>query len=380
MSAYKQTVPNFSLKDQLFNERKIIQLASEIKVVYPEFLIDSFVAKVLVSLPEQELMERIEGIVEQLAEHLPRDYRKALTIILKALPEPLDLSKTDDDFGDFIYAPYSHFVATYGCTEEHLEISLHALQEITQRFSAEAAVRHFLLAFPEETLKDVYRWTQNKNYHVRRLASEGTRPNLPWAKKVVIGSEESLKVLELLYTDSTRYVTRSVANHLNDLSKKDTHLVVTTLKRWRAEQKQSATELAFITKHALRTAVKRGDAEALRLLGYDRPQISIKNLQLSSSHIAVGEALKFSFTITLEGTKNQVLLIDYVIHFRKANGSLSPKVFKITTRTLKPGESVVVEKSQVLRPMTTRVLYSGEHKLEIQINGQSFGQALFQLV
>jgi 3-methyladenine DNA glycosylase AlkC len=324
-------------------------------------------------------MERIAGIREALREFLPESYTQALAVILQALPKPLDHTKTDNDFGDFIYAPYSYFVATHGCTKENLTISLAGLSEITKRFSAEAALRYFLNAFPDETLREAQRWAKDENYHVRRLASEGTRPNLPWAKKVVIPAAESLKILERLYTDKTRYVTRSVANHLNDLSKTDTSLVVATLRRWQSEGKQPAKELQFITKHALRTAVKRGDSEALSLLGYERPQVTVTNLAVKQTRIIVGEALEFSFTVDTLGTLSQSLSIDYSIHFRKANGSLSPKVFKLQSRTLTPGEVVSIKKSHVLRPMTTRVLYSGEHVLEVHINGQSFGQAVFHL-
>ena len=156
---------------------------------------------------------------ECLKKYLPADYAEAVNILLKALPEPLNENRTDDDFGDFIYAPYSDFVAHYGCIEANLAFSLAALKEMTKRFSAEDAIRYFINAFPKETLKTLYAWTSDSNYHVRRLCSEGTRPKLPWSQKINIPPEDALPILHALFADKTRYVTRSVANHLNDIAK-----------------------------------------------------------------------------------------------------------------------------------------------------------------
>src|SRR3989338_7005146 len=226
----------------LFNETKVRMLAAEIQAVYPNFAKTAFIKKVVSAFPEQELMERIAGIRDALFEFLPQDYPQAIEVIVAALPPALDNSKVDDDFGDFIYAPYSYYVAKYGCNKKHLTVSLQALDEITKRFSCEAALRDFINQFPKETLVATKRWAKSSEYHVRRLASEGTRPNLPWAKKIQYDAPSTLPILDILYTDKTRYVTRSVANHLNDLSKIDGELVVYTLKRWQKENKQSAPE------------------------------------------------------------------------------------------------------------------------------------------
>lgn len=380
MSAHRKTEKQFSLKDLLFNADKVAKLAKEIEVVYPDFKRAAFEKKVVSTFPKEELMERIANIRDALYEFLPNDYKKAVAIILKALPLELDHKKEDNDFGDFIYAPYSYFVAKYGCSKEHVDVSLKALEEITKRFSAEAALRNFINEFPEKTIKKAAGWTKSKNYHVRRLASEGTRPNLPWAKKIHSAPEAMLPLLDKLYSDKTRYVTRSVANHLNDISKTNPALVVATLKRWQKEGKQTEDELVFITKHSLRTAVKRGDAFALKLLGFAKPSIKIKNLTLALLQVKVGESLIFTFTVDSTASKSQTLLIDYLIHFKKANGKLSPKVFKLTTVKLTAGQSLSFKKAHQLKPMTTRTLYSGEHVLEIQINGQSFGKHSFTLV
>ena len=156
-------------------------------------------------------------------------------------------------FGDFIYASYSEFVAKNGCVEERLQMSLDALYEITQRFSAEDAIRYFINARPQETLKQLLLWTSASHYHVRRLCSEGTRPKLPWSQKVNIPLTAPLEILSNLFYDTTRFVTRSVANHLNDISKSDAGLVIATLTKWRQSGNQRPQEMDYIVRHALRT-------------------------------------------------------------------------------------------------------------------------------
>lgn len=222
----------FSLKDALFNKAKLIKIADEIHAVFPSFKSDEFVSTSLAAFPELELKARISWIRKRLHEHLPSDYREAVSILLKSLPPPLDETKSDDDFGDFIYAPYNDFIAAYGCTKKDLRFSLEALREMNMRFSAEDAIRYFINAFPEETFLVLNAWTKDNHYHVRRLVSEGTRPSLPWSMKVTVPVEKSIPLLSKLYYDKTRYVNRSVANHMNDISKKNPLLVLKTLNEW----------------------------------------------------------------------------------------------------------------------------------------------------
>ncbi len=379
MSKHKQTEKLYSLKDQLFNEVKVKQLAGEIKAVYPTFDSSNFIRVTLAGFPDQELMQRLIAISDNLHTFLPANYKEAVAIILKALPPVLDEEKEDADFGDFIHAPYSYFVAKYGCNKKDLKLSLKALREITMRFSAEGSLRDFLNNFPEETLVEVERWAKDKNYHVRRLASEGTRPSLPWAKKITTDPERVLPILEILYQDKTRYVTRSVANHLNDLSKLNPNLVVTLLKRWQKTKLQSPSELHFITKHALRTLIKKGNQGALNLLGFREAKLELKAFKLQDKQVTVGETLQFSMTLTSTSQAPQAVLIDYVIYFKKANGKLAPKVFKLSKITLAAFEARTLTKSHALKLMSTRTLYTGEHELEIQVNGVVFAKEGFIL-
>ncbi|MEO0458948.1 MAG: DNA alkylation repair protein, partial [Cyanobacteria bacterium P01_A01_bin.114] len=193
--------PSFSLKDQLFNPEKVNYLGTLITQAFPEFSQQQFHQAVVTAFPKLELKERIAHITACLHQYLPDDYPGALAIILRSLPPELDPSKTDDDFGDFIFAPLSLFVATYGCTADYLNSSLNALKEITKRFSAEDAVRYFINAFPSETFSFLLDCAKDDNYHVRRWASEGTRPKLPWSQKLITDYKQPLPLLEILYGD-----------------------------------------------------------------------------------------------------------------------------------------------------------------------------------
>jgi len=370
----------FSLKDELFNIPKVEKIAQEIKAVYSSFDADAFRDEVLATFPQLELKERMYHMRDMFKKYLPSDYAEATNILLKALPKELDTNKYDDDFGDFIYAPYSEFVVGYGCCDEHLEFSLDALREMTKRFSVEYAIRDFINHYPQETLAMLGQCALSANYHERRLASEGLRIKLPWAKKISLDYHEAMQPLEKLYYDKTRYVTRSVANHLNDIAKVDAPLVIETLKRWKSTQKQKPREMDYIINHSLRTLVKQGNEEALVLLGYAKhPDIVVEKLKLLSSSVKVGEALIFELMI--EAKEDVKLMVDYIIYFRTKLETLSPKVYKLKKIVLKKGEQVILKKKHPFRAnMSTRKLYEGEHCIRIQINGTIYCISNFSLI
>jgi len=369
----------FSLKDELFNPPKVEKLANEITKVYPVFKDTDFTKEVLEKFPSLELKERIYHIREMLYLYLPSEYNRAIEIILKALPPELDPTKSDDDFGDFIYAPYGDYVATYGCSQEHLELSLFALCEITKRFSMEDAIRSFINSFPKETLAMLYQLSSSSNYHQRRLVTEGLRPKLPWSKKLTIDYTKPIKHLDNLFFDPTRYVTRSVANHLNDIAKIDAPLVIETLKRWKASSKQNPKEMEFILTHSLRTLVKDGDLEALDLLGYaSNPNIVVSSLSLAKGEVKIGEALEFE--VTIEAKEDVNLMVDYLLYFRNKKGVLSAKVYKLKKLKMKNGERATLKKRHLFRAnMTTRKFYVGEHRVALQINGERGDEVGFLL-
>lgn len=369
---------SFSLKDQLFNEAKVSAMAKRIEAVYPKFKTRKYIQEAVEQFPQLELKERMHLLRDLFKQYLPADYREATTILLNSLPEPCDPSLSDDDFGDFIYSPHGEFVATYGCNQTDLQFSFRALKEMTTRFSAEGPIRPFLNQFPHETLDTLLKWSKDAHYHVRRLASEGTRPKLPWAPKIIIEVEDAIPLLDQLYYDKTRFVTRSVANHLNDIAKIKPELVLTCLKRWKDSKKQTPKEMDYIIRHSLRTLVKKGHPATLNFLGFStHPAITVTSFQVLTPVVQLGEALAFNFEI--EALKDEDLIIDYRIHFLTKKGKLKPKVFKIKVLSLKKGKSTIINKKHPLKKMTTKALYPGRHQVELQINGQSFQTRNFDL-
>lgn len=370
----------FSLKDQLFNRNKISYLADLLAAKNRTFAKDKFLSAVMSKLNTFELKARIDWITTQLEQHLPSDFQKATQSILRSLPPPLDPSKSDDDFGDFIFAPFGEFIARQGLSREHLSNALDALKELTQRFSMEHAMRPFLLTFPEETLQRLNEWVDDKNYHIRRLVSESTRPLLPWSPRLALPHTATLPLLDRLHADPTRYVTRSVANHLNDIAKSHPQKVIERLKDWQSQQQQQSQELQWMTRHALRTLIKQGDAAAMRVLGFNpTPKIQAGGIELEHRAVRLGDSLVFK--IQLSASRNESIVIDYAIDFLKASGSHSRKVFKLSEVQLSKGDSITVSKKHKLRAdATTFRLYPGEQHLTIQVNGIPIATTTFQIL
>lgn len=368
------------LKDLLFNEAKVKQVADEIRCVYPYFDQSDFTKSIVQKFPQLELKERIAWISENLKACLPADYQEATSILLASLPPPNDNTKTDNDFGDFIYATYADFVAKNGVSKKDLYFSLAALKEITMRFSAEDAIRYFINAFPTETMQELQKWSKDAHYHVRRLTSEGTRPKLPWSQKIIISPEQAIPILDNLFSDDTRYVTRSVANHINDISKIDPELAIATLQRWQKSEKQTPKKMNYIINHALRTLIKRGNKEAIRFLKFSPdPEVEISRFQIKEDPVVIGNSLEFEFTLAAE--KDEELLLDYILYFQnKTRNGYNKKVFKLKRVMLAAGQNVVIHKNHPMRAdMTTRKLYPGKHKVQIQINGTKMAEKTFDL-
>lgn len=368
---------SFSLKDALFNAQKIEYLSGLIVRSYPAFDASAFQKEVVTAFPKLELKERIVSIRLALRKFLPSDYQKATRILLRALPKECDPTKEDGDFGDFIFSPIADFVAEYGLDKNDLDFSLEALKTITTRFSAEYAIRPFINAYPQEVLQTLHRWSQDPHYHVRRLCSEGLRPKLPWAKKITIDPQSALPILDILFSDSTRFVTRSVANHLNDLAKINPAWVLSSLKKWKALDRQTDAELDYMTRHSLRTLVKKGHPQALLLLGYKTHlKTQVSELKLTKKKLKLGEPLSFSFFV--DDPSSSKLIIDYRIEFASKTGRPREKIFKLKMIPPSHPREIFIEKRHPLKAdMTTHKIYPGKHTLTIQVNGQNRAKSDF---
>lgn len=366
---------SFSLKDALFNPDSVRRLSLGIAQGLPAFNAEAFEQQVLQKFPELELKARINWMVTVLEAHLPADFATAVSILAAALPAPLDPAKTDDDFGEFIWSVPAEYVARHGCTTARLALSLAFLRESTQRFSAENAIRPFLKHFSQETLEFVQSCTTDQNYHVRRLASEGIRPFLPWAERVNLPVENILTVLQQLFADRTRYVTRSVANTINDISKIDPTRTVQVLQQWRLQQPSAETE--WVIRHALRTLVKKDHAGALELLGYPTtPAFRVSGIRIPAE-VRVGESI--AYQCRLHSDAAQVLRVALRVYYQKANGTLAPRVFAVRDLDTAAGQTLTINKSISFKAITTRSLHPGKHQVELVVNGVARGRKDFVL-
>lgn len=369
----------FSLKDHLFNAETLGQLTREYAAGLPGFPADAFLAEVLAGLGDRSLLERIDWIADCLEPHLPPDFPTMAGQIEAAMPPPLDPTLTDDDFGQFIHAVPGVLAVRHGMSEGHLPRALDLIEAATQRFSMELYIRPFLNAFPGPVMARLYEWAGHPNYHVRRLVSEGTRATLPWAKKIDADPLSMLPFLDTLHADQTRYVTRSVANHLNDIAKFAPVVVLDHLANWKTAGQQSPKELAWMTKHALRTLVKDGHPGAIAALGYD----PIAKLEVTTFHMTpdaprIGDASKVVAELT--APDDCPVIVDYVVWFLRPGGSESAKVHKLKTATIKAGETLRVEKSHRFKgDATTYSLVAGPHRVALQVNGRIRAETVIEL-
>ncbi|MGC3936639.1 DNA alkylation repair protein [Roseobacter sp. EG26] len=367
----------FSLKDHLFNPQTVDQLAQEYAAGVPHFDPQKFARAALGGFDTRELMARLEWLADCIEAQLAEGFDAMADQLEAAMPAPLDPALQDDDFGHFIHAVPGILAVRHGL-EAHRPRAMDLLYRATQRFSMEFYIRAFLNRWPQETLAMLQKWVQDDNYHVRRLVSEGTRPKLPWAKSVDLTPDQTLPLLDILHADPTRYVTRSVANHLNDLSKIRSDLVLEHLASWKAAGKQTAKELDWMTRHALRSLIKEGHPGAMMALGYD-PDVPVTvDLDILTPTLAVGETLKFNCQVA--AATDLPVLVDYRITFARPEGKQGSKVFKLKQGKATPSKPFGVSKAHKLKgDATTFRLYPGRHMVTVQVNGVDRAQACFEL-
>ncbi len=333
----------------------------------------AFLADILPVIDGLELMQRGQCIADALHRHLPADFEHASTILHGCLPAP-------DRAGLRGWALLScnQYVAAHG--RGHLEKALGLLKALTPHFTAEFGIRPFLAEEQHEALAIITGWVTDPNHHVRRLASEGTRPRLPWAMRLpalVKDPTPLLPILEALIDDPEDYVRRSVANSLNDIAKDHPDLVADFVERHSAG---ASKDRLWLLKHASRTLIKKGHGKALANFGFAPLDDVTASLTLESQQIDFPGELAFEVLLSNTAKDNRMILVDYAIHHQKKDGSLSPKVFKGKSLIVKPGKSVTIAKRHAFRPITTRVYHPGLHRLEILLNGTSVADADVHLI
>lgn len=323
-----------------------------------------------------EILERVTVFAQGLREQLAGDYVGVVGRVVEKLgPE---LAEGEGYFNHAFHLwPVSRFIELYGLDEP--EASLDAIEALTKSFTGEWAVRPYLERYPNLTMSRVYQWAGSDSHNVRRLASEGIRPRLPWAKvytPFVADPTPILPVLDRLYADASLFVRKSVANNLNDIGRTHPELALATATRWAASGTRRAT---WVVERGLRGLIKRGHSEALELVGFSAPSAITATRPEFPRAVAIGEKATLSATLTNTGDSPANVLAEYRVHFLKKNGTQQPSVFRLGKFTLAPGETRVVTKTHLFRVISTRTYYPGAQSISLVINGREGELVEFEL-
>ena len=336
-------------------------LGQQVARVHTPFDLDKFVKVATRDLATLEFHGRVARFSDALRQTLPESIPRALGILEDSLPPILD--GTDSVTDGYLQWPLGHFVGEHGLDD--FEASMHFMVELTQRFSAEFAVRPFVDTYPDETLAILLALTEHQSAHVRRWCSEGPRPRLPWGlqlRALVADPAPTLPILEALLDDDEEYVRRSVANHINDIAKDHPARVVTLCRRW------SRPNRARLIKHALRTLIKAGDPDALALIGYGPPRAINAELVASPTALDIGASTQLSLSITNAADVAQPLLVDFAVDYVRQRGC-NRKVFKWKTVELDAGATTTMERAHAFKENSIRRLYPGPHEIHALVNG-----------
>ncbi|OQX94317.1 hypothetical protein B6I21_09610 [candidate division KSB1 bacterium 4572_119] len=355
------------LKDIFFTRDSLNKFGDIVKNHYPEFDKDKFLSLIFTSEWEsKELKGKMRHTTICLRETLPPDLKQSLDILYKIAP----LVK------GFEAMSLPDYVELYGMND--WDLALPALGYFTQFISAEFAIRPFLDNDPEKVMTYMNQWAEDKHANVRRFASEGCRPRLPWAMalpKFKKNPKLIFPLLEKLKNDESEFVRRSVANNLNDISKDNPDLMLDICEKWYGSSK----ETDWIVKHACRSLLKAGNKRALILFGYSDPKnIKVRKLELENKNVTIGTYLHYSFDLHFTGNDKNKVRLEYGIDFMKANGKQSRKIFKITENTYEPG-TISFSKKHSFADMSTRKHYAGEHKIAVIVNGEKKASEVFNV-
>lgn len=357
--------------------------AVHLRRAWRSFPRDAFVQQATHGLGQLELKQRVQQVALALATVLPDDFARACDVVEATLAPPQDefelkaLHTSDAGLAGWIVWPLTEFVALRGLA--HPERALRCLHALTQRLTAEFAIRPFLVEHEALVLRTLRSWCDDPSVHVRRLVSEGSRPRLPWGirlQRFVQDPTPTLPLLERLQDDASEYVRRSVANHLNDIAKDHPAVVADWLRRHLPDAPQE--RVALLT-HASRTLVKQGDRAVLAAFGLDAPLRGTASLSIEPAVAKIGGAVELVVELRSTARAEQKLVVDYVVHRVLADGSTSPKVWKGWKLALAPREAKVLRKRHSLQKVTVRTDRPGRHAVDLLVNGRVVANAAFEL-
>lgn len=356
-------------------------LAEHLARVCSSFDPDGFITETVSGLEPLELKARVDRVTDSLLRYLPPNTAERSAVLAAILhPEEGSSPEQKSDAAGmrgFAIWPLSLVAGKYGLDD--LDVSLDLLKQMTKRFSSEFGIRYPLLHDQDFVLERLADWVDDPDPAVRRLVSEGTRPRLPWAQQLpalIADPSPALPLLQRLRDDPSEYVRRSVANHLNDISKDHPDRIATLARDW---MKTDDDRRRRTLRHACRSLIKSGHADTLAVFGHAKPAIRIEDMTVTPRRITLGDSVELSARIVSEGSSPQSLVIDFVAGFLRANGGTSQKVFKGTTVGLEPGSETEFRRRLAVRPITTRRYYPGPQRLSLRINGKDYGEAVFDL-
>ena len=376
----------------LISTRTVDTAGRHLQRVWPRFNRAAFEQQAASGLDALEFKARAMQLADALEATLPDRFAHAADLIEASLAPPTALDAegepvglADNEHGEadepglrgWVVWSLAEFVARRGMDD--LPRALACLHALTQRFSSEFAIRPFIQRHPDAVFATLAQWVHDPSAHVRRLVSEGSRPRLPWGLRLqalVADPAPTLPLLRALQDDPSAYVRRSVANHLNDIAKDHPDLVAA----WVQTHRPSAgAQREALLRHASRGLIKQGHAPTLAAWGLARGLEGEARLQLSAHRAPIGGHIGLEVQLHSTATRPQTLVVDYLVHHVRANGGTSPKVFKGWKLVLAPGERCTLSKRHSLRPVTTRTLYPGRHRIELQVNGEVCAEAAFEL-
>lgn len=350
-----------------YNQSFFDTFLNSLKKVNPTIDTSLFFNKIFINEWEQyELKDRMHHIAKTLHLFLDTDFKKAIHQIKKLIP----ILEKDGVSGGFEYLFLPDYVEMFG--QNHMVESVLSFEIITPFVSCEFAIRPFLLKDPKYVIAKITEWSFHSNHHLRRLASEGCRPRLPWAMALPIYKKDPtdiFPILENLLNDESLYVRKSVANNLNDISKDNKELLIRFTEKHYGETEHTD----WILKHANRNLLKQAESRILTVFGFgNTTQIDIQKFKLSSETIQLGEYLFFDFNLINNSSKASLIRLEYAVYYLKQNGSLSKKIFQIGEKEYPAYSNTTINRKQHFKPISTRKYHFGMHKISIIANGKEF--------
>jgi len=349
-------------------------IADQFSQVNPDFNKEQFITRIFsADFNNMEWKQRTKHTTQTLHEFMPSNFPEAIALITQVVENLIATGYP----GGLEYIIFPDYIETYGV--EHFETAVQSLEIITQFITCEFAVRPFIIKYKERMISVMEQWARSPNAQVRRLASEGIRPRLPWAMAIPFLKKDPspiLPILDLLKNDVSETVRRSVANNLNDISKDNPDILLAIAKNWKGISKDTDG----IIKHGCRTLLKQGHPEILHYYGLDGTDFKVSDLRIETPYVKVGEYVFFSFQIENTHAQSKSLRLEYGLYYQKSNGLMSRKVFKISEKIYLSAEKNRIERRQSFKVITTRKFYIGKHKISIIVNGRETSEMEFDLI